>query len=439
MRCLALLVLLMLSLAAVAEPEVRVRTSLVPADPVMVGGTVQLQVDLLVDTWFSTPPQLPKLELDGAMVSAPSGEATHLTERLDGKTFFGLRYIYRIAPQRAQSFDIPALAIEVNPGQGSGPQKVSSQPQSFVARQVAGAEGQQRLVAQKVEFTQQIVRSHDPLRVGDSVTRRLSVRAEGGEAMLIPPPAFAPVDGLKRYVQTPAVQPLGDGRGGVIGGSRDDAATYVVAESGRFRLPAIELQWWDAGTGQAHRLSVPEVAFEATAAAGYQAPFSITDDLRALGRKARVHIAGHWLVLAVVLLGGGLAWHFGRPWMERLLDAWRQWRQRRRQAWLDSADFAWRQAGEQLAVRPPRLDGLYLWIRRSTGSRNLLSHFQPFSVEISERLLAFFRTCYGMGQRREDAPAELAKTLPELRQAVVEQRTDSRSRKGLKSLNPRGR
>ncbi|MCY1307586.1 hypothetical protein D9M70_575160 [compost metagenome] len=152
-----------------------------------------------------------------------------------------------------------------------------------------------------------------------------------------------------------------------------------------------------------------------------------------------MHIAGHWLVLVAVLLAGGAAFYLGRPWFSSAATAWRQWRQQRRQAWLDSADYAWRQAGEQLAERPPRLDGLYLWIRRSTGSRNLLSHFQPFSVVISERLLAFFRTCYGMGQRREDAPAELAKTLPELRQAVVERRTDSRSRKGLTSLNPRGR
>ncbi|MNZ36148.1 hypothetical protein D3C78_535610 [compost metagenome] len=439
MRYLALLALLVLSLAAAAEPEVRVRTSLVPADPVMVGGTVQLQVDLLVDTWFSTPPQLPKLALDGAVVSEPSSEATHLTERIDGKTFFGLRFDYRISPQRAQRFDIPALSIQVQPGQATAPMTVSSQPQSFEARQPSGPQGEHAFVAQKLEFSQELVRSHDPLRVGDSVTRRLSVRAEGAQAMLIPPPEFVEVKGLKRYVQTPSVKPLDDGRGTVTGGSRDDAVTYVVGEGGRFRLPAVELNWWDVGAGQARIAKVPELTFEVAAGASYQAPFSISDDLRALGRRAQVHIAGHWLLLACVLLAGGAAFYLGRPWISSAATAWRQWRQRRRQAWLDSANYAWRQAGEQLAERPPRLDGLYLWIRRSTGSRNLLSHFRPFSAAISDRLLAFFRTCYGEGRRRDDALADLAKTLPELRRAVVERRTDTRSRKGLKSLNPRGR
>lgn len=439
MRHLIALLCLLLPLAVSAAPDVRVRSSLVGADAAVVGGTLQLQVDVLVDTWFTAAPVLPKLELDGALVSAPNSEATHLNEQIDGKAFFGLRFIYQITPQRAQRFDIPALAIQVQPGQGTGPVTVNSQPQSFSARELQGDAGEHGLVAQQLEFTQEVLHSHGPLRVGDSVTRRLHVRAEGAQAMLIPPPVFVEIDGLKRYVKTPAVQPMSDGRGGVIGGSRDDTVTYVIGDSGDFKLPEIELHWWDIAAGQARSTKVPAVEFSAKAGASYRAPFSITDDLRALGQQAQVRIAGHWLVLAIVLLVGTPLLYFGRSWAKDLLGLWRQWRERRRQQWLDSPEYAWRLAKRQLTARPAQLDGLYLWLRRRTGSRELVRFFRLQSVGNSNRLLAFFRSRYARGRQEGAMGDELQQALPELRQAVYGQSKKAWPNRALKSLNPGGR
>lgn len=441
MRHLLALLCLLLSVTVSAAPDVRVRSSLVGEDAAVVGGTLQLQVDVLVDTWFTAAPVLPKLELDGALVSDPSSEATHLNEQIDGKAFFGLRFIYQITPQRAQRFDIPSLAIQVQPGQGTGPVTVNSPPQSFSARELQGEASEHGLVARKLAFTQEVVRSHEPLRVGDSVTRRLHVRAEGAQAMLIPPPVFVDIDGLKRYVQTPVVQPMSDGRGGIVGGSRDDTVTYVIGESGDFRLPEIELPWWDIAAGQARSVKVPSVEFQAKAGAGYQAPFSITDDLRALGQQAQVRIAGHWLALAAVLLVGIPLLYFGRSWAKEALGFWRQWRARRHQQWLDSPEYAWRLAQRQLSARPAQLGGLYLWLRRRTGSREIVGFFRNQSVEQANRLLALFRIRYGARQpdKEEGASAALPQALAEMRQALRERPENRRSRQSLRSLNPGGR
>lgn len=435
MKCL-LWILLVPLLVQAAEPEVRVRSQLLPADTVLVGGTVSLQVDLLVDTWFDAAPQLPALKLDGAVVAAPSSEATHLNERIDGKAFFGLRLSYQITPQQAKPFDIPALAIQVTPGQGSGPVMVKSPPQHFVARQPAGAGQGRHLVARALQFTQQLEHSHQPLRVGDSVTRRLQVRAEGAQAMLIPAPAFSEIDGLRRYVQPPVVAPLSDGRGGISGGQREDAVTYVVTEAGHYRLPPIELQWWDADSGEAHSASVPALELEASGAAVYQAPFSISDDLRALGRTARVHIASHWLLAtcALVLLGGLV--YFGRGWYLTLRDAWGRWRQRRKAAWLASAEHAWRQIPGQLRQEPPQLSALYLWIRRTTGCREMSTGLPSLPAAVSKCLLAFLGARYGASLRQAATAAQVVDTLPALRRTVTEQNRPSSGRHGLKKLNP---
>ncbi len=436
MKRLAWLLLLCLPwLVQAAEPEVRVQQRLVPADGAVVGGIVALEVDLLVDTWFTAAPVLPKLELPGALVTPPSGEAQHLTEQHDGKTFFGLRYTYQITPQTAGRFAIPVLEFQVQPGQASGPVQIKGQPLSFAARALTGGGNEPRLVASSVTLTQDIQRSHDPLRQGDSITRRLRVEAEGAQAMLIPPPVFAEIEGLKRYVQTPKVQPLSDGRGGTNGGTREDSATYVIGDSGRFNLPAIELKWWDAATGEAHSVSVPAMEIKAAKGA-YQAPFSINEDLRALGQKARVKVSGDWLLLAVLAaLGVGLA-YFCRPWAMAAL-AWLQRRKAARQrAWLDSAEHAWQLARQQLAARPAQLGGLYLWVRRSNGSRTLSEFSQALPDRIANRLLAFFKARYGSEPSDNQAASELSHSLPDVRRAAAETNKKGRARRGLKPLNP---
>lgn len=432
---ITLLALCLPLLAVAAEPEVRVQSRLVPADGVLVGGTVAMQVDLLVDTWFTAAPILAKLDLAGAVVNPPSGEAEHLTEKHDGKTFFGLRYTYQITPQTAQRFSIPALEFQVQPGQAGGPVKVHSQPLAFEANGAVGTGGEQRLVARQVGFTQNIQRSHDPLRVGDSITRSLTLRAEGAQAMLLPQPELAEVDGLKRYLKTPIVKRLDDGRGGIDGGIREDSVTYVIATTGHFALPAIELQWWDAKTGEAQRISLPAVQLNAREGA-YQAPFSISDDLHALGQKAQVRLAGHWLLLTAVLLVVGCLFWFGRPWARSIISAWTSWRVKRHQARLASAGYAWQLASSQLAAKPLQLDGLYLWNRRSSGLLTLRELSGELPIALANPLLALLESRYGRHPLKDTAADEPGRKLQELGRELARRKTASRGGQGLKPLNP---
>ncbi|WP_259755642.1 hypothetical protein [Pseudomonas sp. GCEP-101] len=440
MRRALMLLLLCLPLFGLAdEPEVKVRTRLLPSDSVMVGGTLHLQVDLLVDTWFSQPPQLPPLKLSGAVVSEPASEATHLTEKVDGKTFFGLRFYYQITPQSARGFDIPPLDIRVLPGQGSGPVQVHSQPLHFTASQPAGvaADAAQRLVASRVNVSQKLTASHDPLRVGDSVTRTVHIRAEDAQAMLIPAPVFADVEGLRRYVQSPTVQPLSDGRGGVLGGERMDAVTYVISRPGDFQLPAIEVHWWAADSGTQQTVSIPSLTLSATQAAVYDAPFSISDDLRELGRKAQVRIASHWLALAAALVLLAALAYAVRAWGGAVRAVIVSAARRRRQAWRASPAYAWRQVRGQLKDDSPQLGALYIWLRRTTGCREMSTAIFERSVKSGKPLLAFLRARY---ERSAGQPVggvkPVIRALPHLRREMDQSKPASVPAHALKPLNP---
>jgi hypothetical protein len=402
-----LLIVLISTTALAAEPELRVQASLQPAMSAMVGGIVELQLDVLTDTWFTDAPTLPDLKLQGALVMPSDGHAEHLNQTLDGKSFNGMRYSYQITPNVAQGFDIPALTVRATPAQASAELSAQSLPLHFVAAQPPGFEpGEPVLVAQALRFTQKVINPASPLKVGDSLTRQLTLQADGALAMSLPTPSLGDVAGLSRYVKAPQVSTLDDGRGNFSGGQRIDSVTYRIDTEGRHTLPAIELKWWDASSQQTRTAQVPSVTFDAAANSGYRPVFSITEDLKKLGQTNRLHLSGFVFGLLAVLLSLALLAWFTRPYVHRAFLGWQARRQARHAAWLASADYAWRQVPPQLENKPPQLSALYLWTRRSRKGLKLTG-FGP-------RLQAFLRACYGREPNQDQALHQLKESLTTL-------------------------
>lgn len=432
-----LLCLLMLAPGwAMAAPQLWVRSQLVGADNAVVGGVVMLQVDVLVDTWFAAPPEFARLELPDAIVSPPGGEAMHLTEEYQGIKVFGLRFNYQIIPQVARAYSLPALAVIVHPGQGTGPVSLTTTAQRFIAGQPAGAPpGEAVLVANNVAFSQTIEPSSPALQVGDTVTRRLAIQAGGAPAMLIPAPQFAEVSGLERSLQPATVHPLDDGRGGSGAGAREDSARYRGTRAGSFLLPAISLRWWSSEDRQMHTASVPAVPLRVTAASRFAAPFSIAEDLRQLRRNTQLHIGQHWLAWGAAAALVLSLIYCARSWPRRVWAIWLRWRDQRQQAWLASPAFAWRQARRQLAGRPARLDALYLWVRRRAGVLELLRFAR--GADSAAPVKGGLAQVYGHAGKKDAGVQALAGALGQLQGGAPAQRTMPARRYTLKPLNPR--
>ncbi|WP_223416653.1 MULTISPECIES: hypothetical protein [unclassified Pseudomonas] len=422
----ALLCCLIITSALAAEPELRIQTRLQPADPVMVGGLLELQLDVLTDSWFTDAPALPDLKLPGALVLPPDGHAEHINQTLDGKAFNGMRYSYRISPNLARGFDIPALTVQATPGQASARLSAQSQPMHFTATQPPGFKpGEPVLVAQGLRFTQKVIDSATPLKVGDSLTRQLTLQADNAMAMSLPAPSLGEVSGLSRYPKNPQISSLDDGRGNFTGGQRIDTVTYRIDSEGHHSLPAIELKWWDASSQQTRTAQVPAVSFEAIANSAYTPVFSIAEDLKQMGEHSRVHFSRHWLVVlllpAVLILG----W-FARPFMHRACLAVRDRRRARHAAWLQSADYAWRQIPPQINARPAQLSALYLWLKRSRGGLKL-------SV-LGPRLQDLLRACYSRQSTEDQALRQLGQSLSTLHSQA--RGSNVRTVPALRPLNP---
>ena len=76
-------------------------------------------------------------------------------------------------------------------------------------------------------------RSSQDLKVGDSITRTVAIRAEGTPAMLLPPTTFVRLDGLALYPNQSLLQDNLDRRTGVQSTTRTDEATYMLERGGR--------------------------------------------------------------------------------------------------------------------------------------------------------------------------------------------------------------
>ena len=423
----ALLIYLISTSALAAEPELRIQTRLQPADSVMVGGILELHLDVLTDSWFTDAPTLPDLKLPGALVMPPDGHAEHLNQTLDGKSFNGMRYSYRITPNLAQGFDIPALTVRATPGQASTPLTAQSQPLHFIATQPPGFKpGEPLLVAQGLRFTQTVANSATPLKVGDSITRQLTLQADDALAMSLPAPSLADVAGLSRYPIAAQISNLDDGRGHFNGGQRIDTVTYRIDTEGRHNLPAIQLKWWDASTRQTRTAQVPAVTFDAVANSTYRPVFSITEDLEKLGQQGRVHLSGHWLVLLALLVAVSLLGWFARPLAHRAYLQWQARRRARHAAWLESADYAWRQIPAQIDARPAQLSALYLWARRSRMGLKL--------TNLGPRLQDLLRACYSRQPTEDRALRQLKQSLATLHSQA--KRNTGSAAPALRPLNP---
>ncbi|SNY42869.1 Oxygen tolerance [Pseudomonas sp. LAMO17WK12:I6] len=412
--------------ASAAEPQLKIQAHLQPAEGAMVGGLLELQVDVLTDTWFTSAATLPELKLDGALVTPPDGQAQHLNQTIDGQSFSGLRYSYLITPNVARRFDIPPLTVSATPGQASTAISAQSQPLHFSTTQPPGFKpGETPLVASDVRLSQSLINSATPLKTGDSITRQLILQADGALAMALPVPSLADVAGLSRYLQTPQVTRLDDGRGNVLGGRRIDAVTYRIDKAGAYTLPAIAVKWWDVKTQQSRTAQVPAISFEATANSAYKPVFSITEDLQQLGRN-NPHFSMRWLLwlaLLAVCIGVG---YWLRPALMRARRQWQARKHARRLAWEQSADFAWQQINPQLQAQPAQLSALYLWLRRSRLGLQL--------TNAGPRLQGLLRGLYGRDPQTAQTLAQLHESLTTLHsQAAQQQRKPAPA---LRPLNP---
>lgn len=105
------------------------------------------------------------------------------------------------------------------------------------------------------------------VKVGEPLTRTVTLTAKGATVGQLPELVAQPaLDGLKVYPDQPDLKE--DKQADGITALREEKVAYIPSKAGEYRLPAVQIDWFNTQTGKVETASLPAVTIEAVAAAG---------------------------------------------------------------------------------------------------------------------------------------------------------------------------
>ncbi len=191
-------------------------------------------------------------EFDNALIEKLSQNSF---QRRIGNTPFRVHELrYAIFPQQTGELVIPEMvftASEVTsrrsafslPGSGRLIRKLTQQHSVNVNAPPVNLNGKPWLPARAIKLSESWSGAIDEIRVGDSITRSITLNAEGLSETQLPPYTFAAIDGFKLYPDQ------GQSKTSVtehtVTAFRTDSAAIIPTQVGVIELPEIKVAWWD--------------------------------------------------------------------------------------------------------------------------------------------------------------------------------------------------
>lgn len=198
-------------------------------------------------------------------VAEPLGDVRQYQKRVGDKAYLVLEKQFALFPQQSGRLEISPVLAEVrlpsrrayDPFQTGGEvRRLRSQAVTVEVRPIpAEYNAPYWLPARKLELREQWPGGPGDLVVGEPVTRSLTLLADGLTAAQLPELELAAVDGIKQYPDQPLLENRRTTAG--IRGTREQKVALIPGAPGRYRLPPIELPWWNLESGRMEIATLP--------------------------------------------------------------------------------------------------------------------------------------------------------------------------------------
>mgnify|MGYP001081568736 FL=1 len=218
----------------------------------------------LYDDSSLTPLQIPDARIEQL------GETRTYEKAINGLRHGVIEMRYAIYPQQSGELTIPAqmfsaTLVDTQPAQDPATQgaktgklmRVSSAPilLTVKAKPITYPADMPWLPARSLELSESWNPEPDHTQVGDSLTRSLTLKAEGLASSQLPPLPATDVNGLRRYPDQPVLSNQSTERGLI--GIREDREALVPGRSGAIELPSVEVVWWNTFEDHLEHSSLP--------------------------------------------------------------------------------------------------------------------------------------------------------------------------------------
>lgn len=303
---LLLVVLLCLPIPARTQEGAELRLMASREEAVWIGEKVDIHLELWTASLSFSGQSYTLPEVPGAFLMQTDSSSVNMTERRGGETWQGLRYTFSLYPQRAGEIVVPSFEVrfETRAGYGSEarPHRFDTGPLSVEAVLPPGAAPGALLVTTP-KFTLDASWNPMPqeeggveLMTGDALVLTVVREADGVPGMMFAPLPEFEFDGLGVYADAAEV----DDRvfRGALTGTRSDRITFVCERPGRYELPGLTFQWWNAQNEQLHEERVSPLVVDVVQNPAWAAPAAEP----AVGDRSASSWKILWLLPAVLLL-----------------------------------------------------------------------------------------------------------------------------------------
>lgn len=277
---------------------------------------------------------LSDIDLDNALVEKLSQNT--FQRRIGNRPYRVHEIRYAIFPQQSGSLTIPEVVFSANeliqqrgffnlPGQGRPVRRLTQQhtidvllpPDKFP--QTAQTPW---LPAEDLQIDESWSIDPQSLRVGDSVTRTITITARGLSGSQLPPFNFDHIDGARFYPDQGKTENTLNEQG--VSSVRIDSAAIIPTRAGELTIPAYTLHWWDTRSGQLRQATLPaqqlQIKPAPAGASGNSQPLAIDHSTPVSEQPAVITTTtGNWLwkittvIFALLwILTAGLWWRSQR-------------------------------------------------------------------------------------------------------------------------------
>lgn len=222
-----------------------------------------------------------ELKIKNALVKPVSESQFQRT--INGVPYGVVETTYAIFPQQSGSFEIPStmwtVSVQNSRGysydpflrQGGQQLRLRTSPEMIqVEAKPGNYPSDEWLPAKNIQLTQSWSQSPDDFKVGEPITRSITIQAKGLMASQLPPLELQDLNDVKYYPDKPQSDEniASDG----VTTTKTESYAIVPSHAGKITLPAISLHWWDTQAKQVRVASVPEQTIIVTDPLAGQAP-----------------------------------------------------------------------------------------------------------------------------------------------------------------------
>jgi hypothetical protein len=228
-----------------------------------VGQPVEVSLSIYTSTWFTQGVNFGNIKVNGAFTvffrSVPS------SKKINGKNYSGVTAIYNVFPYDNKDVVFPSLEFTVEtPREGDYkgvPVKVKTTERVIRVKSIPkGIESNTWLVANGLNLSENWQGNEKSIKVGDVLERKVTRKAYGTVAELIPPLIWDSIPGVSNYALRSEVS--NEKTKTSIYSVRSEGTRYLFEKEGSVTIPAIEVTWWNPAQKKLFKRTLPAKSFE---------------------------------------------------------------------------------------------------------------------------------------------------------------------------------